>query len=239
VLLRHRPRVRAVAIAVGLGACLLVPWMAYQRFYDPPGNRLAKYHLAGVTEPDPRSVSQTLADVYRELGFAGTVRNKVENVAFMVRDRSLAVFDGFNRENVTLDRRRDFHRVWRIFNVLLLALPLLVWRSLKRRQRPGVSLLIPGYFVFVLVEFGGTIMPATIHHGPYALFLLTSAALLDVILDEKWLRQACLAGHLLWFFALWVVTGARDQVAWSASGVIVTAALLALGLAVAWRSRPS
>jgi len=47
---RASPRRR---LAAGAGGVLILSWSAYQRFIDPPGNRLMKWHLAGV-DPDRR-----------------------------------------------------------------------------------------------------------------------------------------------------------------------------------------
>lgn len=68
-------------LAAGLAVLLLLvgPWSAFQRFEDPPGNRLAKWSLAGVVEIDRRGVLETLVDEYGEAGVGGTVENKLEN----------------------------------------------------------------------------------------------------------------------------------------------------------------
>ena len=38
------------------------PWIAYQKIYDPPANRLFKWHLAGQSERDPRGTWETIRD---------------------------------------------------------------------------------------------------------------------------------------------------------------------------------
>jgi hypothetical protein len=54
-------------VAAGAGfLALALPWKAYQSFYDPPGSRLLKWHLAGVIAPDARGVGETLRTAYRE-----------------------------------------------------------------------------------------------------------------------------------------------------------------------------
>ena len=65
---------------IGLSASILyLPWIAYQDFYDPPGNRLLKMHIAGVSEPDPRPFKQTLVSAYRALTAKQITSNKWEN----------------------------------------------------------------------------------------------------------------------------------------------------------------
>ena len=42
---------RRFLLALAAGAVILyLPWMLYQKFYDPPGDRLLKLHLAGVND---------------------------------------------------------------------------------------------------------------------------------------------------------------------------------------------
>ena len=39
---------------------------AYQRYDDPPGDRLIKWHLAGVSEIDDRGSLETIVDSYTQ-----------------------------------------------------------------------------------------------------------------------------------------------------------------------------
>jgi hypothetical protein len=70
----------AIAVAV-----LYVPWTLYQKFYDPPGDRLTKMHLAhvGIYGPDPRSFGAALIDAYKAVTPRQIVANKVANVKVM------------------------------------------------------------------------------------------------------------------------------------------------------------
>src|SRR6185295_10615381 len=43
---------RAWLAAAAVFLLLAVPWFAYQRFYDPPGDRLLKWHLGGQEAKD-------------------------------------------------------------------------------------------------------------------------------------------------------------------------------------------
>jgi len=70
----------AVAGALAVFALVNVPWVAYQKFYDPPGNRLVKMHLAGVIPVDPRGTWETLQDSYGSLGFSQWLLNRGGNL---------------------------------------------------------------------------------------------------------------------------------------------------------------
>lgn len=60
------------------------PWVAYQQFIDPPGNRLIKWYLAGSGDVDSRSVLQTLLDSYSALTWQEYVSGRIENFAKMI-----------------------------------------------------------------------------------------------------------------------------------------------------------
>jgi hypothetical protein len=68
-------------LVVGPMVMLAGPWLAYQRFYQPPGDRLMKMHLAGVDDPgDTRSVLATIVDQYKAVGVRAAFRARIENV---------------------------------------------------------------------------------------------------------------------------------------------------------------
>ena len=47
----------------------MAPWSAYQKYGDPPGNRLTKWTLAGVVEVDDRGTAEAIFDSYGEAGW--------------------------------------------------------------------------------------------------------------------------------------------------------------------------
>jgi hypothetical protein len=62
------------------------PWLAYQRFYDPPGDRLFRMHFAGVADDDAvedsrkRGTARTIAEAYRALTMREYLRGRWANV---------------------------------------------------------------------------------------------------------------------------------------------------------------
>lgn len=56
------------------------PWIIYQKLIDPPGDRLLKYHLAGVIPVTPKSLLETLKDSYGNLNLATWVESKTANL---------------------------------------------------------------------------------------------------------------------------------------------------------------
>ncbi len=76
---RGLPSWRWLATAILVGIAVVVPWSTYQSYGDPPGNRLTKWMLAGVTEIDDRGTWETIRDSYGEAGLGGAIHNKAEN----------------------------------------------------------------------------------------------------------------------------------------------------------------
>jgi hypothetical protein len=74
-------RSRRWLLALGAFAVLAVPWLAYQRFYEPPGDRLLKWHLAGSMVIDSRSFLKTVRNSYREIGLGGAWESRKQNLA--------------------------------------------------------------------------------------------------------------------------------------------------------------
>lgn len=58
---------------------LYLPWICYQKFYDPPGDRLLKMHLADVISIDSRSVPEAVRDAYSSLSPQRYFANKLAN----------------------------------------------------------------------------------------------------------------------------------------------------------------
>ncbi len=83
-LYRGLPSWRWVLAALAAGVLLVAPWSAYQRYVDPPGTRLPKWMLAGVTEVDPRGTKEAILDAYGEAGLGGVLENKGENFLTML-----------------------------------------------------------------------------------------------------------------------------------------------------------
>jgi hypothetical protein len=82
-LFRGLPDRRWLGGALVAALVLLVPWSAYQKYGEPPGNRLLKYMLAGVVEVDGRGTGEAFLDSYGEAGLGGTLHDKGENFVTM------------------------------------------------------------------------------------------------------------------------------------------------------------
>lgn len=207
---RTWPRDRiALLVAVGAGALVVAPWVAYQTFYDPGDSLLLKWHLAGFNDPnDPRSFPQVLSDQYQALGVSGWLRNRWENVRYL-----------FGPEIVDPSWPHDWEHVrGRVISagkmtplwsggLLLLTAPALVLRRRYARETGIVTIgAVVGLLIWIVVEWGPPASPASTHNGPYGIFLLFAiglAAACGQVLPGRALAVLCAiqAGLLVWVAA--------------------------------------
>lgn len=126
-----RPTIRECVIAVILFITISAPWVAYQKLYDPPGDRLLKMHLAGVNDVDSRSILTALQDRYREIGWTGFLENRRANFAKLVEGDFHPMIDFNFQPDAAQDRRNAefffFFRALAFGNIALIVSPLLIF----------------------------------------------------------------------------------------------------------------
>jgi hypothetical protein len=81
LVLRRVPGRRLVIGSIAVAAAVYLPWMLFQRFYQPPTDRLMRWQLAGVQNIHPeKSLLQNVADAYGHLSVGDIVSNKLHNL---------------------------------------------------------------------------------------------------------------------------------------------------------------
>jgi hypothetical protein len=183
---RGLPSWRWLAVGAAVGIVLMAPWSAFQKYDSPPGDRLAKWSLAGVVEIDDRGTAETIVDSYRETGLAETVDNKVENFVTMsggapAWDAVEAAVDSGNLGDIA----RALRVVWFFYLLpslgLLLLAPLAMALARRREGRNAAewSFALGCFAVFALgaalwglLMFGDADGRALIHVSSYLLPLL-------------------------------------------------------------------
>lgn len=223
---------RAWLPGAALCLALMLPWIAYQKFYDPPGDMLLKLHLAGQQKPDGRGLLQTLRENYAQLGAAEAWANKVSNFHAQVFGRWSFLLD-LSAETKVDRRNQEFFHAGRGLTwwplLALLAVAVTRRRVLTPVRDLGVFTLwlLLTVVVWCLLLFGK--YQAVIHHGSYAL-MIGWYVLFAVLLDRagrRWLPVLALL-QAVTFATTWAVS--NPVVHGPPTGlffVLATAALLA------------
>lgn len=176
---------RWTAVAGGLGLAVYLPWLAYQRFADSPGDRLARWHLAGVIPIDPRPFLQTLIESYRALSPANWWSARTANLVAIFDPNPLSGVRCFCADDVLTRRTAEFFTtsaaLGLAYPLLVLVLLLVVVRRIRRRSDEfdrrllvSVALSLACIALWWLMMFlpGSTI----VHQGSHVWILLLVAA---------------------------------------------------------------
>ena len=262
LILRRRPSLRFLAAAALAAALLYLPWFLYQKYYDPPGDRLPKMYLAGMSdEPHPETkLLDALIANYKRAKWYG-VDNKIENFEALFDNtpgsrrlglvsRTLLTGSPQQRSAAVASLRETIFHRW-FWSIDLFSFVLVLWllsMAFSRRQSSseyrqacilslctGVTLI-----AWCLVMFGGTI----VHQGCYLTEITAfSAGVLGLWALRPLLAVIAVACHVL--FTVWIyvllkpsqVPGFATYVG-PANRALASAAALAAALFiwVLWRS---
>lgn len=186
-LYRGLPSWRWVGVAALVGIVFMAPWSAYQKHDDPPGNRLAKWTLAGEPAVDDRGILETIVDNYRAEGIGGALHNKGQNFATISggtmapRQIEAALDTGKLGEIARAFRAVFFYYLLPSMGLLLLA-PLAM--ALRRRNRgsPEFGFALTCFVVaflgtvaWALLVFGNTNDRTVLHIASYLIPILGMA----------------------------------------------------------------
>lgn len=190
LIFKRFPSLPFIASVCITGITILLSWNIYQKQFDPPGNRLLKWHLAGVKLKDSRSFSAALIENYSATTLETVVNNKLSNVFSMIGDFPAWIRLSL-KATVSLVSHEEASNLknWQFFNVLaalgLLAfIPLAALLVQKRNNERQLSLqfmtlciAIAGVEVVLLFGPDG----ALIHQGA---LLLVCCAFMVVTLSS-------------------------------------------------------
>ncbi len=165
-------------------------WSAYQKYDDPPGNRLIKWHLAGVAGIDQRGSLETIVDRYRNAGFGRIVDNKwnnVEHITGIALDSEVnqivdSIGEGDAEEAIAWIREYRFFELLPMLGLLLIG-PIAM--AIRRRRRESdvdwrfalmsFAYVGIGCFFWALMQWGPTVASTVIHAGTIAIPLIAIA----------------------------------------------------------------
>ncbi|HTL68173.1 MAG TPA: hypothetical protein VL200_10965 [Lacunisphaera sp.] len=233
-LLKTHPRPwRQWSMIIAAGIITLLPWALYQRFCDPPGNRLLKWHLAGVVPVDARSLQQTLHDAYGSLSASQFLLNKWGNFTRLF---------GLDDSGLVTDLKSGWSKSWAgdpaaglsltghalrsacFLNLFQSPGPLLLgalglFHLLRRRPPSGppeerslanLLLCLVGAITIVWCLLMFAAKSTVNHQGTYFNNACLFVALgLGVGQLSTWAQKALAALNLAWFGAVWVFAPSR------------------------------
>ncbi len=198
-------KILAGVLTLGL---FVAPWIAYQKLYDPPGNRLLKMHLAGVGPIDSRSTWQAIKDRYGGLDAKAILTYKWANLKTLVGPHPFLV----GRSEPSRVAQREY--VWNALGILNVGWVVAAFCLVRRRVAAlphsglllGIALLNLLVWSLVLIGPGYTLT----EHGSYADLLLLSIGLLGfLLLLPRTLIWGFLSLQALNLFAVWVFVTPR------------------------------
>jgi hypothetical protein len=202
---RGLPSWRWIGVGALVGIVLMAPWSAYQKYEDPPGNRLVKWTLAGEPAIDSRGSLETIVDAYREAGLGGALHDKGQNFATISGGTMApkAIRTALDTGNAT-EIARTLRIVAFFYLIpslgLLLLGPLAMAAGWRRRGSPEWTFALTG----LLVAFLGTVLWALIvfGNGNDRTLLHVSSYLIPLLA-----LASCVVGLRAVFprFALWYV----------------------------------
>lgn len=201
------------------GAALAVvvaylPWLLYQRFLYPPGDRLLKWHFAGVIPIDDRPFLQALVDQYGAASFGDLIDARISNLG-----RALNPFLLFAGVDASPGWRADraHHEFFDtpaalgISFVIALAV-LIAWMVLHSRRRhvdaplPWSGLLVAGAFGCIVVWAVAMYLPesAVVHQGSQAWMLMLIAIPFAWLVSRKpWIGGAAALAQFAWTLTIY------------------------------------
>jgi hypothetical protein len=189
---------------------LMAPWLAYQRFADPPGDRLLKEHLAGLVDPDPRGLREAIVAQYATLTpsawLAGRWANLRTQVLWEPRAPDEGIADWFRRQQF-------FHHLFALDLLCLGFAGLRMHRLLQRLVWFALATIV----VWCLLMF--TPGSAIVHQGSFvATMLLFVAGSVGLAALPRVLGAIAMAAHVLLFAAIWLLAdqtiASRPPLAW-------------------------
>jgi len=130
-----RRRILASVIAVGVALAIYAPWVYFQRVVSPPGDRLLKWHLAGVIPVDERSFVEAFIDQYSTLSPGEFWNARLSNLAHAFDFRILEGLDLWASNGIERRLTAEFYETPIALSLGILPLIALLLVAAVRRIR--------------------------------------------------------------------------------------------------------
>ena len=174
------------SLAVALTAfALYAPWMAYQHFIDSPGDRLIKWHLAGVIDAtDKRAPLKAMRDAYR-----GMTLSDVSSRLQLKIGKSLESVVPFTQPDRAKARATAFFKLLPSLGVVGAFGLAIVAAGFIFGYAPLAAVIVVNYLFWCITIFDTE--GAIVHQSSYFM-LLAIPALLAIMLSRQTIALTCL-----------------------------------------------
>jgi hypothetical protein len=215
--------------------------MAYQKFFDPPGDRLIKWHLAGVIHPNQESVFKSIFNSYSEIGVDKIVDFKSANLKILiglenVNHEGSNPLEGWDGDFKGELRIKQLYSVGLAPGVALISFLGLIFFKRERWFKPVLITVISSAAAYCLIQYGGNYYSAAwLHTSPYSLLLLW-IALGPLVVSENALFSKILlflvtASFIwLWIIGPGVIAAAKNHPLASASFLMIAVQFIMISL---------
>ena len=174
--LKSKKEVQNLFYGFSVAILLYIPWVIYQKFIDPPGDRLLKWHLTDQHQITSDSFFTVLVDYYSRLSFSEWIDIRVSHLKYIFHSM---YFDITHLFSLPLGRLRDniFFSIdysYMFFSTLLL---LGYWVSAKRlkEKKTFLKLMLLSFLLYlilwVLILASGTVIHQGAHFGWFSGFI--------------------------------------------------------------------
>ena len=213
---------KGIAFSMAIFLLIYSPWIAYQKLYDPPGDRLVKMHFAGVSEVDKRSFSEAIIDSYQSITIQEVVKRRLENIKTLIglTEVSIAAIHSPNpaliedAQNIPIImwRTADREFLGRALGILNIGwLPLFFKIFIKKRRKDKANTQV---LTLLYVSLLGTLSAALLYfygnatvitHLSYADILLLFIVLpVEITKLSKLLAYVLLIFQLIYLSVIWL-----------------------------------
>jgi hypothetical protein len=158
IVARATGRLSYMVFSIGTFLTVYAPWVFYQKFVQPPGDRLLKWHLAGVIPVTDESFNTVLHNAYQgvtPLTIFKRVLSQFET-HFLWPLKGIPYVDSF---------------YWSVFTIGFLGVIIYGISALgllKKNTRPYTAIAILSFLIWSIMMFNG----GPVHAGVYTMYFL-------------------------------------------------------------------
>ncbi len=203
---KHKLHYKFIMTAFASFLCTYIPWILFQKFVDPPGNRLFKWHLAGVIEVNNLSFTEAFIKAYTQTPIKDIIQNKIENIKALF---PYTMINWFGIPVIGTEHIRTFGSPL-VLNLFLLSLMIhMIDKYCLKKEPLSYQAKITIYFTFLSFFVWPMLMfePAvtTIHQGShFNLIIIYLFIAIGAKYTTKIIANIIFVFNIIMFFALFV-----------------------------------